>query len=132
MKKIFIKPIFKYIDLSTAWKAALFLGVVVYAINYSHGALAALPAALKQAAYTFFVAGFILKVCENCILYVKPQPLAWSLAIIIPSSIAISLTYLLHSFKGTPEPFHSTLPTILMAPPSFSVWAWRCKRKSHD
>ena len=47
----------QHIDFGMAWKGALVLGVAVFAINYvDHGALAALPAALKQAAYTFFVA----------------------------------------------------------------------------
>jgi len=125
MKAFFLR----YVDVSTAWKAALFLGVVVYVINFSHGLLAALPAALKQAIYTFFVAGFILRLCENLAIQKSLGQLAFPLAVVIPSSIAIGLTYLLHSLKGTPEPFYSTLPTILMAFPSFSVWAWK-KRKS--
>jgi len=125
MKDFFLR----HVDVSTAWKAALFLGLVVYAINFSHGALTALPAALKQATYTFFVAGFILRLCENLVIQKSLGQLAFPLAVVIPSSIAIGLTYLLHSLKGTPEPFYSTLPTILMAFPSFSVWAWK-KRKS--
>ena len=121
MKAFFLK----YVDISTAWKAALFLGLVVYAVNFSHGALAALPAALKQGTYTFFVSGFIVRLCENLITQVRHRALAWFLAILLPSSIAIGLTYLLHSLKGTPEPFYSTLPTILITPPAFAVWAWR-------
>lgn len=120
----------RHVDVSTAWKAALFLGIVVYAINFSHGALAALPAALKQATYTFFVAGFIVRLCENLVNHRELAALAFPAAVIIPSCIAVGLTFLLHSLKGTPEPFYSTLPTLLMAPPSFTVWAWRSK-KSH-
>jgi len=127
MKKKFLK----YVDVSTAWKAALFLGIVVYAINFSHGALAALPAALKQAAYTFFVAGFILRLCEILANHTEPGIFALPLAVLIPSTIAIGLTYLMHSLKGTPEPFYSTVPTILMAFPSFYVWAIR-SRPSHQ
>lgn len=117
-----------HVDVSTAWKAALFLGIVVYAINFSHGALAALPAALKQAAYTFFVAGFILRLCEKLSVNTALGALALPLAVLIPSSIAIGLTYLMHSLKGTPEPFYSTVPTILMAFPSFAVWAYRARK----
>lgn len=125
-----INTLKEFIDYHTAWKAALFLGVVVFIINFSHGAVAALPAALKQAAYTFFVAGFIVRLCDFLVLNKTMGRMAFPLAVVIPSGIAIGLTFLLHSLKGTPEPFHSTLPTILMAPPSFFVWAWR-SRKQH-
>jgi hypothetical protein len=118
----------RYVDINTAWKAALFLGAVVFVINASHGARAALPAALKQACYTFFVAGFILRLCENLATKAALGALALPLAVILPSSIAIGLTFLLHSLKGTPLPFHSTLPTIFMAPPAFATWAWRVRK----
>lgn len=128
MKAFFLK----YVDVSTAWKAALFLGLVVYAINFSHGALAALPAALKQAIYTFLVSGFIIRLCENVIHQVRPMFIAWPLAILLPSAIAVGLTFLMHSLKGTPEPFYSTLPTILITPPAFAVWAWRSLKQIGD
>ena len=128
MKAFFLK----YVDVSTAWKAALFLGLVVYAINFSHGALAALPAALKQAIYTFLVSGFIVRLCENLITQVRPMVVAWPLAILLPSAVAVGLTFLMHSLKGTPEPFYSTLPTILITPPAFAVWAWRSLKQIGD
>lgn len=118
--------VLKYVDVSTAWKAALFLGIVVYAINFSHGALAALPAALKQAVYTLFASGFIVRLCENLITRVRPMALAWPLAILVPTGVAVGLTFLVHSLRGTPEPFYSTLPTLLVTPPAFAGWAWRC------
>ena len=119
----------KYVDVSTAWKAALFLGAVVYAINFSHGAMAALPAALKQALYTLLASGFIVRLCENLITKVRPMVIAWPLAVLVPSAVAVSLTYIMHSLKGTPEPLYSTLPTVLVTPPAFAVWAWRSLRK---
>jgi hypothetical protein len=122
MKAFFLK----YVDVSTAWKAALFLGAVVYAINFSHGAVAAIPAALKQALYTLLASGFIVRLCENLITRVKPMFIAWPLAILLPSAVAVGLTYIMHSLKGTPEPLYSTLPTLLVTPPAFAVWAWRC------
>jgi hypothetical protein len=120
------------VDVSTAWKAALFLGLVVYAINFSHGALAALPAALKQATYTFFVSGLIVRLCERL---AKNRTLGWMalpLATLVPSAIAIGLTYLMHSLKGTPEPFYSTVPTALMVFPAFAVWGWRAQRSTDE
>jgi hypothetical protein len=128
MKEIFLK----YVDVSTAWKAALFLGLVVYAINFSHGAFAALPAALKQATYTFLASGFIVRLCENLINQVRPMAIAWPLAVLLPSAVAVGLTFLMHSLKGTPEPFYSTLPTILITPPAFAVWAWRSLKHVAD
>lgn len=122
----------KYVDVSTAWKAALFLGTVVYVINFSHGALAALPAALKQALYTLFASGFIVRLCENLITQVRPMVVAWPLAILLPSAVAVGLTYIMHSLKGTPEPLYSTLPTLLMTPPAFAVWAWRSLKKAAE
>jgi hypothetical protein len=116
------------VDVSTAWKAALFLGLVVYAINFSHGALAALPAALKQATYTFFVSGLIVRLCERLATDRALGKLALPLATVVPSAVAIGLTYLMHSLKGTPEPFYSTVPTILMVFPAFAVWGWRSQR----
>jgi hypothetical protein len=124
--------VLKYVDVSTAWKAALFLGLVVYAINFSHGALAALPAALKQAAYTFLASGFIVRLCENIINQVRPMAVAWPLAILLPTAVAVGLTFLMHSLKGTPEPFYSTLPTLLITPPAFAVWAWRSLKHATD
>ena len=57
-----------------------------------HGALAALPAALKQAVYTLFASGFIVRLCENLITRVKPMALAWPLAIAVPTLVAVGLT----------------------------------------
>jgi len=124
--------ILKYVDVSTAWKAALFLGLVVYAINFPHGAMAALPAALKQALYTLFASGFIVRLCENLITRVRPMMLAWPLAILVPTAVAVGLTFLVHSLRGTPEPFYSTLPTLLVTPPAFAAWAWRCLKSAGE
>ncbi len=117
----------RYIDYRTAWLAALVMGAIVWWINSGHGALAALPAALKQAAYTFLVAGFIVRLCETLAARVSPRALAMGLAVLVPSAIAVGLTFGVHSLRGTPEPAASTLPTLLMAPPSFFVWARRTR-----
>jgi len=120
----------RYIDYRIAWISAFFLGGVVWLINLSHRPLAALPAALKQAAYTFFVAGFIVRLCETISVRVERETLALALAALIPACIAVGLTFLMHSLKGTPEPLHSTLPTLLIAPPTMFFWA-RKNRKEH-
>ena len=97
-------------------------------INFSHGALAALPAALKQATYTFFVAGFIVRLCEKLAKRSDLGTPGLILAVIAPTALAVGLTYLVHSLRGTPEPLWSTVPTLLSTPPFFAVWAWRSRR----
>jgi hypothetical protein len=122
----------RHIDFGMAWKGAFVMGVAVFFINHvDHGALAALPAALKQAAYTFFVAGFITRLSENLAIRITLMPVALAAAVLLPSFIAVSLTFGLHSLRGTPEPLYSTLPTLAAGPPSFLVWAW-LKRRGHD
>jgi hypothetical protein len=118
----------EWIDHRTAWKAALFLGAIIWLINLPHGAVAALPAALKQAAYTFVASGFIARLCERLAVRIESAWTALPLSSLVPSVIAIGLTYLVHSLRGTPEPLYSTIPTILLAPPSLLVWGWRKRR----
>ncbi len=122
----------RFIDYRSAWIAALLLGVIVWLINLSHGALAALPAALKQASYTFFVAGFITRLCETLAIRISRTSLALFLAVLIPSSIAIGLTFLMHSLKGTPEPLYSTVPTLLIAPPCMFFWGRASRQREQQ
>jgi hypothetical protein len=121
----------RYIDFGMAWKGAAFLGTVVYVINLPHGPWAALPAALKQAAYTYLVAGFVTRLAENLAVNIDRRALALLAGLLVPSCVAIGLTFTLHSLKGTPEPFYSTVPTMLTAPPAFLWWASR-KRNQFD
>lgn len=106
----------------------LFLGTIVFAINFDHGVDAALVAALKQAAYTFLAGGTITRFSENLASYFTNKYVAITLAILIPSCIAVGLTFLVHSLKGTPEPLNSTIPTMILAPLGFLWWSTQ-KRK---
>ncbi|MBW2234579.1 MAG: hypothetical protein JRG85_04175, partial [Deltaproteobacteria bacterium] len=49
------------INYRMAFAGAAILGGVVFAVNYPHGLGVAMTSSLKQAAYTFFVAGFITR-----------------------------------------------------------------------
>ena len=117
----------KLFDPKMGLAGALFLGTIVFFINFDHGLLSGLVAALKQGFYTFFVGGLITRLCEN-IATISKKITAVLLAVIIPSVIAIALTYLVHSIKGTPEPLNSTIPTMILAPLGFLWWALQ-KRK---
>lgn len=123
---IFIKrSLAKNLDYRTATLGAVVMGVAVFWINYAHGTLAALVPALKQAGYTFFVAGVIAKNNERLAMVSANRWIAILLAVSVSSGLTIGLTFLVHSSRGTPEPFWSTVPTMLAAPPGFAVLAWR-------
>ena len=69
-----------------------------------------------------------MRITENIASYFTSNFISIFLAVLIPTVIAVTLTYLLHSLKGTPEPINSTIPTVLIAPWGFLWWALR-KRK---
>ena len=117
-----------HIDYTSAAAGAVVLGGVVFWINHEHGVSGATTAALKQATYTFFAAGFIAKNNERLACRLDNKALSLLLAVGVSSSIAIALTYLVHSLKGTPEPLLSTVPTMLMAPPGFLALGWRARK----
>lgn len=54
------------------------------------------------------------------------------MSVILISTITSCLVYLLHSIKGTPEPFYSTIPTIILAPPGFASLAWKFEKKTSN
>ena len=119
---------FKYFDPKLGLAGALLLGSIVFFINYDHGIGNGLIAASKQFFYTFLIGGFITRLCENIASSIKKDLIAIITAVLIPSLIAVFLTYILHSIKGTPEPLNSTIPTMILAPPGFMWWAVK-KRK---
>ncbi len=115
------------VDYGAALAAASLLGGIVFALNYAHGAGSATTAALKQATYTFFVAGFIVKNNERLARRLAAPRPSIALAVAVSSGLAVGLTFLVHSLKGTPEPVLSTMPTALIGPPSFLLLARRAR-----
>jgi hypothetical protein len=110
-----------WFDLKSAILGALLLGGVVGAINSGHGFLPALTAALKQSAYTFFVAGFVVQFCRWLAGNYLSGAAAIFNATLVPTVLTVFFVYQLHSFKGTPEPFWSTLPVVILSLVSFLV-----------
>lgn len=119
----------KFFDFKIGLAGALFMGTVVYYINFLSTNLIteSLTAALKQGAYTFFFGGFLMKGCEYIATHIKKRTLAIAVAILIPSVVTLILTYGMHLLKGTPKPLASTIPTLMILPAT-AVWAIR-KRK---
>lgn len=99
------------------------MGTIVFFINWDYGITPGLIAASKQALYTFLAGGIMMRMSENIASRFSSAFIAISLAVLVPSIIAVTLTYILHSLKGTPEPFNSTVPTIILAPFGFLWWA---------
>ncbi len=117
-----------HVDYGAAVAGASLLGSIVFWINTAHGPVLAAAAALKQGTYTFFAAGFIARNNERLARRLaRPVP-SLLLATTVSSCVAVGLTFLVHSLKGTPEPMLSTLPTAVIGPPSFLMLGWRARR----
>jgi len=122
----------RFIDYKIAITGAVFLGSVVFAINYfaTDEIAGSFTAGLKQGGYTFLLGGIFMKGCENLATKIKNRTLAILASVVIPSALTLLLTYTMHNFKGTPKPLESTIPTMLIIPAT-AVWGYR-KRKQLD
>jgi len=120
----------QFIDYPTAIAGAVIMGIVVGMINSDHGFWPAFTAAAKQAVYTFLFGGILIKMLYSLVTKLDSTRLAVTVSTFTISILTITLVYLLHSIKGTPKPFESTLPTIFLAPPGFFALAWKKRKKS--
>ena len=116
----------KYIDLKMGLIGAAVMAAIVFVINYlpTYDVLGATTAALKQGIYTAIFGGFIMRLSGYFATRIKNRFAAMAAAMIIPSVIAISLTFCVHSMKGTPEPVGSTIPTAIFVIPSTAIWGY--------
>lgn len=106
------------------------MGLIVGFVNTGFGWWPALTAAMKQAAYTFLFGGMLIKLLYSMAGRIKNRFSGVLISSVAVSLLTILLVFLLHSMKGTPKPFESTIPTIILAPPGFFALAWR-KRNVH-
>ena len=116
------------INYPATFAGAAIMGGIVLMVNIDHGWLPALTAALKQAGYTLLFGGAIIRLLEYLVERLHVNRFSVIIPAVLVSVLTISLVYLVHSLKGTPKPFESTLPTILLAPPGFFYLAKK-KRK---
>ena len=115
-------------DYRAAVAGALVLGSIVFWVNLDHGWPAAAVAAAKQGTYTFFAGGYMVRLNERIALALEPALLAVPAGMLGAGGLAVGLTYLVHSARGTPEPFNSTLPTIILASAGFCFLGLRARR----
>ncbi|NQX87649.1 MAG: hypothetical protein HRT77_03195 [Halioglobus sp.] len=120
----------KHIDYPAAIAGATVLGTIVFFVNLDHGWNIALVAACKQATYTFFAGGYMVRLNERIALSLNPAAVAISAGVLCAGTLAVSLTFLVHNVKGTPEPFNSTLPTLLLLVPGFIFLGLRARFKA--
>jgi hypothetical protein len=120
----------RFINLKMGLAGAFIMGGIVWFINMGFGWWPATTAALKQFAYTFLLGGILIKILDTIAVRISNRYIAVIVASISVSVFTIILVYIVHSMKGTPRPFESTLPTIAMAPPGFLALAIRKRWKS--
>ena len=116
-----------HIDYPAAIAGATVLGSIVFIINYDYGYNSALVAAGKQATYTFFAGGYMVRLNQRLALSAHPAIVAVPAGVLCAGGLAVCLTYLLHSLKGTPEPLYSTLPTVILASLGFTFLGIRAR-----
>jgi len=127
----------RYIDYRMGIIGCIVMAGLVFGINYSRTAqslgspdvLGSITAATKQGVFTFFFGGFIMRLSERLATEIQNQPLALISACILPSFVSLSLTFLVHSLKGTPEPLLSVIPTALLIIPGTAFWGFYQRRK---
>jgi hypothetical protein len=133
----FLKRIFRfgntYIDYKMGMIGALVMGFIVFRINYhgTHNLLGSFTASLKQGTYTLFFGGIIMRSSELLSIRIRKKAMALLAAVLIPSIISLTLTFGIHSLKGTPKPIASTIPTAIFVIPSTLVWGI-INRKKYD
>jgi len=122
----------RFIDYKMAIAGAIVIGGIVFCINYfsTYILCGSLTASFKQAGYTFLFGGFLMKGCESLAKGINNKYLAIGMAVLIPSVTTLILTFIMHNLKGTPRPFESTLPTLIIIPAT-AVWGYM-KRKEYD
>jgi hypothetical protein len=126
----FIGFVSRFINIEMGLAGALVMGMIVWTINASYGWWPATTAALKQAAYTFLFGGMLIRILYGLVLSIRNRPLAIATSTLSVAILTIIMVYIVHSIKGTPRPFESTLPTIIMAPPGFMALAMRKRREN--
>ena len=124
----------RYIDFKMGLIGAGVMAAIVFGINYyaAHELFGATTAALKQGIYTAIFGGIIMRLSGYFATRIRNRIAALAAAMVIPSAIAVSLTFGVHSMKGTPKPVESTIPTALFVIPSTVVWGYLRRKNNKE
>ena len=129
-QNFFVRYAKKYIDFRMGLAGAVVMAIIVFIINFDRGGwFWASIAALKQGSYTFLFGGVIMRMSELLSVNIKAKTKALIAACVLPSILSLTLTFGMHSLKGTPKPVQSTIPTAIFVIPSTAVWGVINRRK---
>ena len=119
-------------DIKAAVLGSFIMGIIVAWINLGHGGDAAISSGIRQAIYTFVVAGLSAQLCRNLINSSIHKTAAIVKAVLIPTILTVTLVYIMHSTRGTPEPFYSSIPVAILSLVSFSIIALHTLREKDN
>lgn len=119
-------------DIKAAVLGSFIMSVIVAWINLGHGGDAAISSGIRQGLYTFFVAGLSAQLCRNLTNSSIHKAAAIVKAVLIPTILTVTLVYIMHSTRGTPEPFYSSIPVAILSLISFSIIALHTLREKDN
>jgi len=112
----------KWLDIEMGLLGAAGMGFSIFLINLTGGVEKAFIAAVWQALYSFLVITFTTKTCRE----VCKRSEFWG--VFLPSTITTVLTYAMHWFAKSPEPFWSAAFAFIIAVPSFIIMTYRFRK----
>ena len=121
-----------WFDLRSGVIGALMMGTVVFAINFSYGVGSASIAGLKQAAYTFFAGGLVVRLCTRLAERPGPRGVVVFVAFFVTTAVTLTAVFCVHTLRGTPEPIWSTTAVAILGGPSFATIAWRTQARQAE
>jgi peptidoglycan/LPS O-acetylase OafA/YrhL len=119
-------------DIKAALLGSFIMSLAVAWINSGHGSDAAISSGIRQGLYTFFVAGLSAQLCRNLTNRSIQKWAAIIKAVLIPTILTVTLVYIMHSTRGTPEPFYSSIPVAILSLVSFSIIALHTLREKDN
>ena len=119
-------------DIKAALLGSLVMIAIVASINAEHGSHTAISSGIRQAMYTFFVAGLSVQLCRNLTNNSIYKAAALIKAVLIPTILTVILVYMMHRTMGTPEPFYSSIPVAILSLVSFSGIALHTLREKDN
>jgi hypothetical protein len=118
-----------WIDLRAGTAGGLVMGGAVGLANATHGLAGALTAGGKQALYTLLIGGLLARMCTRLSERPGPRHRVGAIAVTATGVLTLTLVFLLHSLRGTPDPVISTGVVACIAVPGFVFLSWRATQR---